>query len=282
MISALDHTSVLVHDIDTGVATYREVLASEPALRTITDGVDSAFFILDNATLRVTAPSGEGELATRIRDALAKHGEGLWRLEFKVDDIEKSCRRLRRISLQPDEIAAVTCGDPAGGTTISWKRSSLPIEQSYGVPISFSSSLSETPRSRATTTAAVRRMDLVVVTTDEPERAMALYGARLGLDLIFDRTDAGSKGRLMQFACGDMLIEVVHRPAENGAGKADRLWGIAWSVDDADAARERLLRAGRNVSDVKAGAKPGTRVFTLRDGTCNVPTLFVQHIPREP
>jgi predicted enzyme related to lactoylglutathione lyase len=122
----------------------------------------------------------------------------------------------------------------------------------------------------------------VVVATDEPERAMALYGARLGLDLIFDRTDAKSKSRLMQFACGDMLIEIVHRPAESEARKPDRLWGIAWSIDDADAARERLLRAGRNVSDVKAGAKPGTRVFTLRDGTCNVPTLFVQHLSQQP
>ena len=100
------------------------------------------------------------------------------------------------------------------------------------------------------------------------------------LELIFDRTDIKSKSRLMQFACGDMLIEVVHRPAESEARKADHLWGIAWSVDDADAARERLLRAGRNVSDVKTGAKPGTRVFTLRDGTRNVPTLFVQHLPR--
>ncbi|MFH0295903.1 VOC family protein [Bradyrhizobium sp. 31Argb] len=282
MITTLDHTSVLVHDLDTGIAAYREVLAREPAFRSRTDGVESAFFILDNATLRVMAPNSEGALGARVRAALAESGEGLWCLEFEVDDIEKSYRRLRRISLQPDEVADITCSHLATGTTLSWRRSGLPAEQSHGVPIRFSKLLSKAARSAATGPATVRRMDLVVVATDEPERAVALYGARLGLELIFDRTDAKSKSRLMQFACGDMLIEIVHRPDEGEARKADRLWGIAWSVDDADAARERLLRTGRNVSDVKAGAKPGTRVFTLRDGTCNVPTLFVQHLAQAP
>ena len=78
-----------------------------------------------------------------------------------------------------------------------------------------------------------------------------------------------------------MLIEVVHNATDRDQRKPDRLWGIAWSVADADATRERLVQAGRNVSDVKAGAKPGTRVFTLRDGTCSVPTLFVQHLPAQ-
>ncbi|MCA1453736.1 VOC family protein [Bradyrhizobium sp. BRP22] len=278
MITTLDHTNVLVHDLDTGIATYREVLAREPAFRARNDGIESAFFILDNATLRVTAPNGEATFGARVRAALAENGEGLSGLDFAVDDIEKSHRRLRHISLEPDEVTDITCSDLATGTTLSWKGSSLPAEQSHGVPISFSKLLSEAQPSAATASGTVRRMDLVVVATDEPERAMALYGARLGLDLIFDRTDATNKSRLMQFACGDMLIEIVNRPTEGEARKPDRLWGIAWSVDDADAARERLSHAGRNVSDVKAGAKPGTRVFTLRDGTCNVPTLFVQHL----
>jgi catechol 2,3-dioxygenase-like lactoylglutathione lyase family enzyme/predicted enzyme related to lactoylglutathione lyase len=282
MITTLDHTTVLVHDLDTGIAAYREVLAREPAFRARTDGVESAFFVLDNAKFRVAAPNGEGALGARARAVLAEIGEGLWCLDFAVDDIEKSHRRLRRISLQPDDVADITWSDLATNATLSWKGNSLPAEQSHGVPIRFSKLLCEAAASKATAPATVRRMDLVVVATDEPERAMALYGARLGLDLIFDRTDAKSKSRLMQFACGDMLIEIVHRPAESEARKPDRLWGIAWSIDDADAARERLLRAGRNVSDVKAGAKPGTRVFTLRDGTCNVPTLFVQHLSQQP
>jgi predicted enzyme related to lactoylglutathione lyase len=125
---------------------------------------------------------------------------------------------------------------------------------------------------------SVRKMDLLVVATRDPERAAILYGARLGLPLSFDQVNGQSNSRLMQFPCGDMLIDVVHRP-EDSSQESDRLWGIAWSVADADAARDRLLRAGRNVSDVKVGAKPDTRVFTVRDGTCNVATLVVEHLP---
>ena len=39
--------------------------------------------------------------------------------------------------------------------------------------------------------------------------------------------------------------------------------------------RELLAAAGLDVSNIRPGRKPGTRVFTLRNGTCNVPTLFV-------
>jgi hypothetical protein len=47
-------------------------------------------------------------------------------------------------------------------------------------------------------------------------------------------------------------------------------------VPDAEAARARLLAAGLDVSEVRAGRKPGTRVLTLRGGTCGVPTLLLE------
>ena len=37
-----------------------------------------------------------------------------------------------------------------------------------------------------------------------------------------------------------------------------------------------LAGAGLDVSEVRAGMKPGTRVFTVRDGTCGVPTLMIE------
>jgi hypothetical protein len=55
--------------------------------------------------------------------------------------------------------------------------------------------------------------------------------------------------------------------------------GLSWRVPDAEAARERLKAAGLDVSEVRSGRKPGTRVLTLRDGTCGVPTLLLQPSP---
>jgi catechol 2,3-dioxygenase-like lactoylglutathione lyase family enzyme len=83
-------------------------------------------------------------------------------------------------------------------------------------------------------------------------------------------------GRLMFFRCGDLIVEIVHRPVAGADDADDKLWGLSWRVDDADATRARLLAAGVEVSEVRAGRKPGTRVVSVRSGTCGVHTLLVE------
>jgi hypothetical protein len=51
-------------------------------------------------------------------------------------------------------------------------------------------------------------------------------------------------------------------------------------IADLDATRERLASAGVDVSDARTGRKPGTRVLTVRNGTCGIPTLLVERTPR--
>ena len=91
--------------------------------------------------------------------------------------------------------------------------------------------------------------------------------------------------RLLFFRVGGVTVEIAAQaprpqegtPAtERGEDDNDRLWGLSWRVPNADAARERLAGAGFDVSDVRTGRKPGTRVLTVRDGTCGVPTLLVE------
>lgn len=45
---------------------------------------------------------------------------------------------------------------------------------------------------------------------------------------------------------------------------------------DAEAANTRLKASGFDVSELHPGRKPGTRVFTVRNNTLGVPTLFVK------
>jgi len=54
------------------------------------------------------------------------------------------------------------------------------------------------------------------------------------------------------------------------------LWGMTWRVADADATRERLTQSGVDVSEVRSGRKPGTRVMSVRSSTCGVPTLLLE------
>ena len=52
--------------------------------------------------------------------------------------------------------------------------------------------------------------------------------------------------------------------------------GVILNTDDIDATHARLTASGIDVSEVRTGRKPGTRVMTVRNGTCGVPTLLVQ------
>jgi hypothetical protein len=58
------------------------------------------------------------------------------------------------------------------------------------------------------------------------------------------------------------------------------LWGLSWRVADIDATRARLAAAGLDVSEVRIGRKPGTRVVSVRDGTCGIHTLLVERTAR--
>ena len=55
----------------------------------------------------------------------------------------------------------------------------------------------------------------------------------------------------------------------------DRFGGLAWQVTDPDAAQARMGAAGFDVSEVRPGRKPGTRVFTVKDRTFGAPTIVM-------
>jgi catechol 2,3-dioxygenase-like lactoylglutathione lyase family enzyme len=275
VISSLDHVVVLTGDIAGGTAAYQTLFAQAPSWSYSGDGADRALFTLDNMTLELVAPGGAGAAGDRIRSVLAEQGEGLASLCFRTDDIAKMHRRLDRLTLKPEPIAEVESRDAASGATLSWKRTRAASDATRGIRLFFLERSKERPRSVPTAASPITAMDHVVVATPDPERAAALYGARLGLDMALDRSHP-EWGRLMFFRCGDLIVEVSHRPGKPAVGADDRLRGICWRVADIDATHARLAASGVDVSEVRTGRKPGTRVMTVRSGTCGVPTLLVQ------
>ncbi len=275
MITGLDHIVVLLNDIKAGEATYRALLGRQPSWQYSGAGADRVLFTLDNMTLELVSPSGLGAAADHIRNAIKTSGEGLASVCFRTGDIAKMHRRLDRLALKPEPVADVESEDSVSRTPLRWKRTRAATELTRGVRIFFLELLSERPRSAATTNSPVTGLDHVVITTEDPERAAALYGARLGLDMALDRTHQ-DWGHLMFFRCGDLIVEVVKRPVARGDQTHDTLWGLGWRVADIDAARERLTEAGMETSEVRLGRKPGTRVMNVRGGTCGVQTLILQ------
>jgi catechol 2,3-dioxygenase-like lactoylglutathione lyase family enzyme len=279
VITGLDHVVVLVEEIGKGVAAYQTLLGRAPSWRYRSDGADRVLFTLENITLELVAPSGDGAAGTRIREAMKATGHGLASICFATADIGKMHRRLERVALKPEPVAEVESRDATSGAAMKWKRTRAATDLTRGVRLFFLELEGERPRSEASSAAPIIGLDHVVVATEDSERAAALYGARLGLDMALDRTHQ-DWGQLMFFRCGDLIVEVVRRPVAGGDAAHDKLWGLSWRVGDIDAARTRLMAAGVDVSEVRTGRKPGTRVMSMRGGTCGVQTLLLERSPR--
>jgi len=277
MITGLDHVVVLLNDIEAGAAAYELLFGRAPSWRSRSDGSQTVLFTLDNMSLELMAPLGESVAAKRIRDVIKLSGEGLASICFATSDIARMHRRLERVALKPDPVADVESRDQVSGKALHWKRTRA-TELTRGVRMFFLELAEARPRSPVTTEAAILGLDHVVVSTEDPERVAALYGARLGLDLALDRSHQ-DWGRLMFFRCGDLIVEFVCRPVAGGDQHNDKLWGLSWRVADIEATRARLVAAGIGATEVRAGRKPGTRVMSLRDGTCGIQTIVMEQSP---
>ena len=259
MITGFDHLVIAVRDLAQGVRAYETLLGrgAEPARED--DGVATAQIVTDNVAVELMAPVGDGETVQRLRAAL-EAGEGLKSVVFASGDLAATHRRCGRVGLAPAAIS-----ERAG-----WSSFRIDTDRSHGVRL-FALQREAQLSAQPGLADGVTGLDHIVIRTPDAERAAALYGARLGLDMRLDREVRGAK--LMFFRCGDAIVEIVHDATLTGA---DRLWGISWRVADADAARARLAAAGVDVSEVRTGMKPGTRVFTVRNQSCGVPTLMIE------
>ena len=190
MITALNHISIAVSDTAAAARQLETLLARK---------VDTTAVQLDNLALQFTL-SGEKN--------------GLQGLAFATTNIEAAFKACERRALKPA---------PSG----QGKTMALDTDATFGVPVS----LVERPSANVAAVladGAVTGLDHVVVRTTHPNRAVALYGARLGLDLRLDRTEPKWGTRFMFFRCGDLIIEVVHNLNEEPSDAPDKLWGLTW------------------------------------------------------
>ena len=252
MITCLHHISVSAADLVEAAQLTERLLGHLGVI-----SHDRAIFRVDNFSFVV--------------DASIADKAGLRGLGFEIanaDSAQRNCERrglkvMRATERSLDSSRTIDL-DPAStfGTSIQL------VEHNEQSP--------DHPRNTAINSAAVTGLDHVVIRTPNPDRATALYGARLGLDLRLDRSEAKWGTRFMFFRCGNAIIEVVHNLNEQPSNEPDQLWGLTWRVASAEAVHERLKNEGFEISGIRPGRKPGTRVFTVRNKTLGVPTLILE------
>jgi len=277
----LDHFVLICPDIEAGILAYETLLGAPPVWRAedAEMGSASALFKVDNTALELMAPKGEGPVATRLAEMLAETGPALTSLAYEVADAGMAHNSLERRGLSPSDISEGTSTDLASGAVRKWKRFRCADAECGGIKtFVLQHTDGALPQISARGAGAVTSLDHLVINTPNPERAVALYGARLGLRFALDRTAQEWKTRFLFFRLGGLTLEVIHRLDQaHVLNDPDTIWGLTWAVDDLEAARARLAGAGLTVSDIRKGRKPGSRVFTVKDGTLGIPTLFIAH-----
>jgi len=287
VLARLDHVILAVGDLDAAARSYARLLGRSASWRGEHPGAGTAnaLFRLENTYLELLAAAGEGPLGAVVRDWLAAHGEGPVGLAFGSDDVSASREELVAHGLEPGPVQKEMGRDVESGASLEWQRVALPLARTRGVVLFAIEHLSPAellpivpPLGDAA--AAVYALDHAVVRTPDPEAARALYGEGLGLRLALDREFPQWGARLLFFRVGDVTVELASElGAEPTRDAGDRLWGLSWRVRDADAARARLAASGFDVSEVRPGRRPGTRVLSVRDGTHGVPTLLLEPGP---
>jgi catechol 2,3-dioxygenase-like lactoylglutathione lyase family enzyme len=290
MWTSLDHVILAVRDLDLATGRMARLLGRRPSWRGSHPawGTANALFRLANTTLELLAPIGRGALASCLEERLERQGEGLAGLAFGTEDAAATAAELRARGVESGPPEKGLGRDDESGAWREWRTLTLPPAVTRGAWLFGIQPLSPPDVLPPSTplgveSAAVTGLDHVVVASPDLDGARHLYGELLGLRLALDRSFEARGLRMLFFRVGGVTLEVVGRlgvPADRGA--PDRLDGLAWRTPDVDAARARLAAAEIEVSEVRPGFKPGTRVCTVRGGTCGVPTLLIGPDPVAP
>lgn len=174
------------------------------------------------------------------------------------------------------------------------KRRAVPVERkgellmlsqeaTHQVPIALverTEPARPSPLLKSVEAASITALDHIVIRSPNPERAIALYAGRLGLDLRLDRSNPGWGSRLLFFRCGDLVVEIAHDLAKGVSEAPDELWGLSWRTPDIGRANRRLKEAGVTVGPPREGRRHGTKVFTVESHTANVPTIVIGGLGR--
>lgn len=280
MIEKLDHLVIAVSDLDSAVESYTKLFGYGPTWRGVHEqlGTANALFPVENTYLELLASNGnEGAGAAMIKATLELNGEGLAGLVLGTSNIQDLKESLLESGVELQDLALGEGVDSDQGLKRTWKNLFLPFSLTRGMfAFIIQHESGELPSVHGRSSSTINKLDHVVVNTNDPEGFKSLYGDTFGIRLALDQTVEKWGGRMLFFRLNHTTIEVIGKPDEDDP--ADKLWGLAWSVEDLKATHQRLVKEGLKISEVKAGRKENTLVCSVKSDTCNVPTLLIQHL----
>ena len=279
MIERIDHLIVAVKDLEAAEDNYKKIFGHDPVWRGAHEslGTKNSIFNFNNLYFELLAANGKGAGASLVNSSIEENGEGLAGLVFGSDNIETTKQQLSSKGYELSGLALGEGFDEDAGKKRTWESLFLPNEITRGLfSFAIEHKTGKLDLLDRFTSDCVHKLDHVVINTNDAEGFIQVYEKDLGIRLALDQTVEKWGGRMLFFRLNQTTIEVIARPDE-GPSK-DSLWGLAWDVEDLEATHTRLTKLGIEASDVKEGRKPNTLVSTIKSNTCNIPTLFIQHL----
>jgi catechol 2,3-dioxygenase-like lactoylglutathione lyase family enzyme len=281
MTTTIDHIIIAVPALTEATTDYSTLLGRAPSWHGAHPdyGTANTLFKLNNTYIELLAPQGEGMAADIINSILNTRGACLGGLVFGTESADEFISHARSQGLEASDPVSGHGVDEQTGAERRWRNMFWDPAAARGI---FSFCIeheagSTLPESTPLGAGAIAGVDHVVVKTQSADAAKAFYGDQLGIRLALEQDVPEWGGVQLFFRVSSMSIEVI---ASDKAPEQDELWGLALKTDDIETTHARLTDSNVEVSDIRDGRKPGTRVCTAKSHSLGVPTLLIEHSPR--
>ena len=277
MIDSIDHLIIAVENLEKAESNYQKIFGFPPVWQGEHEklGTRNSIFNFSNTYIELLSASGRGAGADFVSKVLSTQGEGLCGIALGTRNIEKIKTELWQkgfVDASPSKGEGVNQKE---NKVRHWKNLYLPVELMRGLFAFVIEHVEGELPIKDVGASGVSKLDHVVINTTDADKFIEVYRDFFQIRLALDTVIEHWGHRMLFFRLNKTTLEVVEK--SDGGNNDDRLWGLAWEVKNLDAACERLILEGVEVSNIKNGLKKDTRVVTIKSHNHNVPTMLIQH-----
>jgi catechol 2,3-dioxygenase-like lactoylglutathione lyase family enzyme len=274
LLKRIDHVVALVGDLDAAFDTYTKRLGFPMSWQVESkDGWRSSALWLGNASLELLEPAGGNRAdGAFFQRALDSRGEGLFLLAFEPPDIDYSVRALRNRGAQVADAIASSVFDPNRHDGLRGYRSAFVNRRSTPGLNSFICQYDTpfTPLDGGKGPMKVKKLDHVIIATEDVDEAAALWEKNLGLkrDAALEHP-LGAGFKVARLPIGDAFLELVQPVEKEGRfyeqfqQRGEGMFSISVEVEDLDEAVTYLRGNNVKVSDPEASIWPRARLARI-------------------
>ena len=279
MFARLDHLIVAVKDLEEAENNYKKLFGFTPVWKGIHKdwGTSNSLFNFENTYFELLSASGNGAGADLVNNYLAQSGEGLMGMVFATEDINSASDSLVEKGFLVEESSNGQGINNSDQQTRKWKNLFLPPELTRGI---FSFVIEHLdgnlPQLKELNASSPHKLDHVVINTNDADGFIKIYRDTFNIRLALDKFIEHWQKRMLFFRLNKTTIEVIEQ--KDDLKPNDKMWGLAWEINDIEKAHARLVAEGIEVTPVQKGIKEKTLVATIKSHNHNVPTLLIQHL----